>query len=153
LGDPDYNPEKKTKFCSQISRFPRQLNLRTRVINKTLKISVRNETKGAVLATSALVADSSETRRTGLLKHTALPEGEGLWIVPCEGVHSFWMKFSIDVLYLDREKKVRKIRHDMKPWKVSFCLPAHSVLELPAGTAKRTNTRPGDQLVFEKVVA
>jgi hypothetical protein len=97
------------------------------------------------------VADSSETRRTGLLKHASLEPGEGLWIVPCEAVHSFWMKFSIDVLYLDRSKKVRKIRHRMKPWKMSFCLPAHSVLELPAGTAARTKTEPGDQLAFEDV--
>jgi hypothetical protein len=97
------------------------------------------------------VADSSETRRAGLLKHASLEPGEGLWIVPCEAVHSFWMKFSIDVLYLDRSKKVRKIRHQMKPWKMSFCLPAHSVLELPAGTAARTKTEPGDQLVFEDV--
>jgi uncharacterized membrane protein (UPF0127 family) len=103
------------------------------------------------LATSAQVADSSETRRTGLLKHTSLPEGEGLWIVPCEGVHSFWMKFSIDVLYLDRLKRVRKIRHEMKPWRISACLPAHSVLELPSGTAARTGTQVGDQLVFEKL--
>jgi len=112
---------------------------------------VRNQTKGEVLATSAIVADSSETRRTGLLKHTSLPDGEGLWIVPCEAVHCFFMKFSIDVLYLNKDKTIRKIRHDMKPWGISFCLPAHSVLELPAGTALRTKTEPGDQLVFEKV--
>jgi uncharacterized membrane protein (UPF0127 family) len=104
-----------------------------------------------VLATSATVANTSGTRRTGLLKHTSLPEGEGLWINPCEGVHSFFMKFSIDVLYLNKDKTVRKIRHDMKPWKISFCLPAHSVLELPAGTALRTKTEPGDQLEFEKI--
>jgi uncharacterized protein len=114
------------------------------------QLIVRNQTRDITLANQAIVADSSETRRTGLLKHTSLEEGHGLWIVPCEAVHSFWMKFSIDVLYLDRSKKVRKIRHDMKPWKMSFCLPAHSVLELPAGTALRTGTVPGDQLVFEK---
>jgi uncharacterized protein len=112
---------------------------------------VRNQTRDVILASQAIVADSSETRRTGLLKHSSLEEGHGLWITPCEAVHSFWMKFSIDVLYLDKTKKVRKIRRDMKPWKMSMCLPAHSVLELPAGTAVRTGTQPGDQLVFEKV--
>jgi uncharacterized protein len=116
-----------------------------------LKVIVRNQTRGVTLADAADIADSSETRRTGLLKHSSLEEGRGLWIVPCESVHSFWMKFSIDVLYLDRSKKVRKIRHDMKPWRASMCLPAHSVLELPAGTALRTGTQPGDQLVFEEV--
>lgn len=103
------------------------------------------------MATAAIIADSSETRRTGLLKHSSLPAGEGLWIVPCEGVHSFWMKFSIDVLYLDKSKKVRKIRHEMKPWRISACLPAHSVLELPAGTAASSGTQVGDQLVIEKL--
>lgn len=129
-----------------------QLNDPSRVINKTLKIIVRNETKGEVLATHATVANTSQTRRTGLLKHSSLEPGDGLWIVPCEAVHCFWMKFSIDVLFLNRDKTVRKIKHEMKPWRLSYCLPAHSVLELPAGTAARTNTQPGDQLAFEKLL-
>jgi uncharacterized protein len=60
------------------------------------------------------------------------------------------MKFAIDVLHLDRDKKVRKIRSNMKPWRISLCLSARSVLELPAGAVQRTGTQPGDQLVFEK---
>ena len=97
------------------------------------------------------MADTSRLRRRGLLDWELLQPGEGLWIVPCEGVHSFWMRFSIDVLYLDRGKKVRKIRHEMKPWSLSAHLPAHSVLELPAGTARSTYTQSGDQLEFSKV--
>jgi len=113
------------------------------------RIQVRNESRDAVLAVAAGVADSSSTRRTGLLKHESLPEGEGLWIVPCEAVHTFWMKFAIDVLYLDRKRKVVKVRKDLAPWRISGCLRAHSVLELPAGTAAKTGTVAGDQLVFE----
>ncbi len=60
------------------------------------------------------------------------------------------MKFAIDVLHLDREKKVKKARSHMKPWRISFCLTARSVLELPSGTIARTGTQCGDQLVFEK---
>jgi uncharacterized membrane protein (UPF0127 family) len=115
-----------------------------------LKYLVRNLTRGVVLANSADLADTSAKRRTGLLKHTELKSGEGLWIVPCESVHSFFMKFTIDVLYLDRMKKVRGIRAEMKPWRVSACLPAHSVLELPAGTIAQTGTQKGDQMAFEK---
>jgi uncharacterized protein len=111
---------------------------------------VRNITRGVVLADSADLADTSEKRRTGLLKHTELKPGEGLWIIPCESVHCFFMKFTIDVLYVDREKKVRGMRPNMKPWRVSACLTAHSVLELPAGTLDRTGTKKGDQLRFEK---
>jgi uncharacterized protein len=115
-----------------------------------LKVQVRNETRATVLAESAEVADTSAKRRTGLLKHTALEAGEGLWIVPCESVHTFFMKFPIDLVYLDKKRKVRKVRHAVGPWRLSACLPAHSVLELPAGMAAKTKTVPGDQLTIEK---
>ena len=60
------------------------------------------------------------------------------------------MKFTIDVLYLDRAKKVRGMRPNMRPWRLSACLPAHSVLELPAGTIEQTGTRKGDQLSLDE---
>jgi uncharacterized membrane protein (UPF0127 family) len=94
-------------------------------------------------------ANTSEKRRTGLLKHESLPKGEALWIAPCEAVHSFWMKFAIDVIYLNKHKRVLKIRRNMVPWRISGCLTAHSVLEVPAGMAEETRTERGDQLVFE----
>jgi uncharacterized protein len=111
-----------------------------------LKIVVRNQTRNTVLADAAEVADTSEKRRTGLLKHDHLDPGQGLWIVPCESVHSFFMKFAIDLIYLDRNKKVRKVRHRMVPWRVSACLTAHSILELPAGVVAASGTQAGDQL-------
>lgn len=103
------------------------------------------------MATSADVADTSAKRRTGLLKHKQLDPGDGLWITPCESVHTFFMKFAIDLVYLDREKKVRKIRHGVPPWRLSACLAAHSILELPPGTAKQTGTQRGDVLAIEPV--
>jgi hypothetical protein len=112
------------------------------------RIQIRNQTRDTVLAEMAGVADSSATRRKGLLKHESLPEGEGLWIAPCEAVHTFGMKFPIDVLYLDRKRKVLKVRGTMVPWRISGCLRAHSVLELPAGMAGKTRTVAGDQLEF-----
>ena len=68
-------------------------------------MKVWNRDRGTVLAEAADVADTSAKRRTGLLKHSKLEPGEGLWIAPCEAVHSFGMKFAIDVVYLDRKKK------------------------------------------------
>lgn len=112
---------------------------------------MRNETRKTVLAEAADVADTSEKRRTGLLKHTGLATGEGLWIVPCESVHTFFMKFPIDLVYLDKRRKVRKIRHAMPAWRLSACLTAHSVLELPAGTLAQTGTSVGDELTVEKL--
>ncbi|MGA3044152.1 MAG: DUF192 domain-containing protein [Bryobacteraceae bacterium] len=111
-----------------------------------MKIVVRNQTRNTVLADAAEVADTSEKRRTGLLKHDRLDPGQGLWIVPCESVHSFFMKFAIDLVYLDRNKKVRKVRHRMVPWRISACLTAHSILELPAGAVAASGTGKGDQL-------
>ena len=114
-----------------------------------MKVHVRNQTRNTVLATAAEVADTSAKRRTGLLKHKALDSGDGLWITPCESVHTFFMKFSIDLVYLDRKKRVRKVRHAVPPWRLSACLTAHSILELPAGTAKQTGTQRGDELAID----
>jgi uncharacterized membrane protein (UPF0127 family) len=96
------------------------------------------------------VADTSAKRRTGLLRHDSLAEGHGLWIVPCEGIHTWGMRFAIDVVFLSRYRKILKIRKDLQQRRLSFCLRAHSVLELPAGTLDRTGTEAGDQLVFEQ---
>jgi len=114
------------------------------------KLRVTNQTRGRVLADRAEVADTSAKRRTGLLKHTGLAPGEGLWIVPCEGVHTFAMKFTIDVLFLNRKHKILKIRPNMVRRRIALSLLAHSVLELPAGTLAETGTERGDQLELEK---
>jgi hypothetical protein len=115
------------------------------------KFRVRNRTRGTVLATAAELAATSRQRRTGLLKHESLEPGQGLWIVPSEGIHTFGMRFSIDVIFLDRRKKVVKVRPHMAPGCISICLWAHSVLELPAGAIAATSTRVGDELDFEEV--
>ena len=112
---------------------------------------MRNQTRNAVLAESADMADTSAKRRTGLLKHERLNPGDGLWIVPCESVHTFFMKFPIDLVYLDKKKKVRKVRHRVPAWRLSVCLSAHSILELPAGTLEQTGTQVGDELVVENL--
>ena len=110
---------------------------------------MRNQTRKTVLAQAADVADSSAKRRTGLLKHERLEPGEGLWIVPCESVHTFFMKFPIDLVYLDKHRKVKKVRKAVPAWRLSACLTAHSILELPAGTVEQTGTAVGDELVVE----
>jgi uncharacterized membrane protein (UPF0127 family) len=114
------------------------------------KLRVTNVTRGKLLADRAAIANTSSTRRTGLLKHSKLDPGDGLWIVPSEGVHTFGMKFAIDVLFLDRKRRVKKMRPNMVRGKLAFSLLSHSTLELPAGTIEETGTRPGDQLEMEK---
>ena len=112
---------------------------------------MRNQTRDTVLARAAEVADTSAKRRTGLLKHDRLEPDEGLWIVPCESVHTFFMKFPIDLVYLDKHHKVRKARSAVRPWRLSACLLAHSVLELPAGTVKQSGTQVGDELAIDSL--
>ncbi len=114
-------------------------------------ILVRNSTREKVLADRALLAGNSRERRTGLLKHASLPAGEGLWIVPCEAIHTFGMKFPIDILFLDRKRKILKTRNAIVPRRFSVCLRAHSVLELPAGTLLGTGTEAGDTLEITKL--
>ncbi len=113
------------------------------------RLRVRNQSRGTMLADRAEIANTSKLRKTGLLKHERLESGEGLWITPCEGVHTAGMKFPIDVLFLNKKRKVVKIRPAMPRWRLALCLTAHSVLELPSGTAATTNTSAGDQLELE----
>jgi len=114
-----------------------------------MRVKILNQTRQTLLASGADFADTARARRTGLLRRSVLKPGEGLWIVPCEAVHSFGMKFAIDLVYLDRKKIVRKVKNAMMPWRLSACVTAHSVLELPRGTIASTATFPGDQLQFE----
>jgi hypothetical protein len=108
-------------------------------------------TRGIVIGDAIDIADTSEKRTVGLLKHKELRPGEGLWIVPCEGVHTFFMKFAIDLVYIDKKHIVRKIVPNVAPWRMSICLPAHSIVELPAGAIAPGSTCKGDQLAFEPV--
>jgi uncharacterized membrane protein (UPF0127 family) len=113
-----------------------------------VRLQVSNLTRQTVLATCMEVAGSGPKRNKGLLGRERLAPGEGLWIVPCESVHTFWMKFPIDLVYLDRKKRIKKLKSAVPPWRLSACLSAHSVLELPAGTIRDTQTQLGDTLEF-----
>jgi uncharacterized protein len=81
-----------------------------------LKFTVRNVTRGTSIGDGINTADTSAQRRTGLLKHDKLDEGSGLWIIPCEAVHTLFMKFAIDLIYLDRKRRVRGIVRALRPW-------------------------------------
>jgi uncharacterized protein len=117
------------------------------------RLKAVNLTRGTVLATNLEVAGNHKQRNKGLLGRDGLAPGEGLWIVPCESVHTFFMRFAIDLVYLDREHRIRKVRSAVGAWRLSACLFAHSVLELPAGTIQQTQTQRGDQMEFEAVSA
>jgi uncharacterized membrane protein (UPF0127 family) len=121
---------------------------RRRPAKPDLRLRISNLTRQSELAHCAEVADDGAKRRKGLLGRRELRPGEGLWIRPCEAVHTFGMQFPIDLVYLDRNLRVKKVRSDVRPWRLSACLTAHSVLELASGTIRGTQTKPGDTLEF-----
>jgi uncharacterized membrane protein (UPF0127 family) len=110
---------------------------------------VTNVTRQVLLAAGVALADRGKTRRKGLLGRIGLSAGEGLWILPCEAIHTVGMKFSIDVLYLDERHRVLKAVRNVRPWRLSACLRAHSVLELAAGAIDESGTEIGDVLVIQ----
>jgi uncharacterized protein len=114
-------------------------------------LQVTNRTRGTVLASRLDSAHTGPSRRKGLLGRERLEAGQGLWIAPCESVHTFFMKFPIDLVYLDRKHQVKKVRDSVGPWRLSGCLTARSVLELPAGTIRGTRTERGDSLEIRAV--
>jgi hypothetical protein len=81
-----------------------------------------------------------------LLGDKTLEYGDGMWIKPCNSIHSIGMRFNFDAIFLDKNLRVVHLVHEMKPWRVSkMVFPAHSVLELPAGMIFQTATELGDQ--------
>ncbi len=75
----------------------------------------------------------------------------GLWITPSEGIHTMGMRFPIDVLYLDADRRIVRIYRELKPWRIAaISRRTRSVLELPAGTLERCPARVGDLLEFEQ---
>jgi uncharacterized membrane protein (UPF0127 family) len=108
-----------------------------------------NRTRHTYLATHLRVAETHWSRFRGLMCTSAdqFGAGDGLWIVPCRGVHTFAMNFPIDVIYLDRNKLVVHIEENLKPWRLGrVSLRATSVLELPAGTLRNHGTAVGDEV-------
>ncbi len=105
-----------------------------------------NTTRGARVTQGGPVAKNPLTRLVGLLGSKSLEFGDGLWIVPCDSIHSFFMKFPFDAVFLDKNLKVVHLIREMKAWRISpLVFSAHSVLEVPAGITQQTATRIGDQ--------
>ena len=108
-----------------------------------------NLSKGSVLVERGEMATSVFSRAKGLLGRSGISRGEGLLIRPCQSVHTFFMRFPIDVLFLDRENRVIHMELNLRPNRLSrHCFRARAVLELPAGTACATMTELGDKLAI-----
>jgi len=135
-------------FKSPLSWFTAHVRTRQRLLRGPLRVT--NLTRGSQLASGLIPARTSAQRNRGLLGRQGLGSGEGLWIVPCQAVHTFFMRFPIDLVWVDRNLRVRKVSKCVGPWRVAVCFFAHSVLELPAGTASSAETVRGDHLELEE---
>jgi len=107
-----------------------------------------NKTNGKILAENLEVADTPAKRMKGLLGRENFAQGNGLHIIPCNNIHSFFMKFKFDAVFIDKKNKVRCIFENIRPSRIKFCFWAHSVIELPAGVIAATDTKPGHDLEF-----
>lgn len=115
-----------------------------------VQFRARNANNGRLVADRVGIAATHVGRAIGLLTRRELQSGEALWIVPSRGVHTWFMRFTIDVVAIDDEGRVVDVVREMRPWRMRLPRPGSaSVLELPAGALDASATRLGDQVIFE----
>jgi uncharacterized membrane protein (UPF0127 family) len=108
--------------------------------------SMRNQSTGRLLARSILPAFDRKTRNRGLLGRSSLPAGAAMLMAPCSGIHTWFMRFPIDVIFVNRTGRVLKIRRAVAPFRVALRLGAFAVIELTAESSSHTSV--GDTLVL-----
>jgi uncharacterized membrane protein (UPF0127 family) len=104
--------------------------------------------EGQIVCEPCEIADALCTRIRGLLGRKSLSPGQGLLIRPTWSIHTWFMRFAIDVVFLDRELRILKIKPQLRPWRAAARWRAHSALELPAGECERLRLEVGDRLAW-----
>jgi len=107
---------------------------------------IRNTRNGRVLADDLISAFDSKSRNVGLLNHNSFPHGAAMLIAPTNAVHTFFMRFPIDIAFINREGTVVKVCRSVRPWRIAAALRGYGVIELPAGTLAAADTVVGDVL-------
>jgi len=114
---------------------------------KSFKVYAKES--GAVIAQNCVIADGMLERMVGLLNHSSLPESHGLLLNPCNQVHTFFMRFPIDAVFLSADNEVLACL-ELWPWRLSrMIFKARKILELPLGSARKANLHAGQKLEFE----
>ena len=109
------------------------------------QVALANE-DGSVVCEHCLLAETMFARLRGLLGRSGLAEGEGMLLRPASSIHTAFMRFAIDAVFVDKENQVVKVAPEIRPWRAAACRGARAVLELPAGEAERRGIRPGVSL-------
>jgi uncharacterized membrane protein (UPF0127 family) len=115
-------------------------------------VRVSNLTRGTTVAERCRVATSLRDRTVGLLATPSLAPGEGLLIERTQSIHMFFMRFAIDVIFVDRQARVTRTVADLRPWRVVWwARGARDCLELPVGALSASGTVAGDQLAVDEL--
>lgn len=110
-----------------------------------------NQDRDTVLADRVRLAGSSSARRIGLRRHVLVETVQGLALAPCEALHTFGMRFSIDVIFLDAKYHIRRVVESLKPNRIAVCFSAELAVELLPGRVRGSGSVTGDLLRFERV--
>ena len=113
--------------------------------------ALRNQRTGAPIVTRLEPAFDSTTRNRGLLGRTGLDPGHAIVLAPCSSVHTFFMSFAIDVLFVDRNGRVLRVVPSLVPWRIAARFGSFAVIETAAGVTGVTGTRAGDVLSVEEL--
>ena len=106
---------------------------------------------GRVVCARCVVADRPRARMRGLLGRRQIAQHEGILLTPTSSVHTFFMRFPIDVVFIDRDFVVTRVVHNLRTWRTAHAKGARAALELPAGAAARVAIREGEQLALDRV--
>jgi len=109
-------------------------------------MALMNSRSGAVIASSVELAMTSAERRRGLLGRDRMAPDSAIVITRCNAVHTFWMRFAIDIAFVDSSGTVKKVVEALVPWRMAGTLFASTVIEFPAGTLKNGALQVGDRV-------
>jgi uncharacterized membrane protein (UPF0127 family) len=107
---------------------------------------LRNARHEHVVARMVEPAFDRRARNRGLLGRAGIPEDTALILAPCNSIHTFFMRFAIDVAFVDRDGHIRHARQALQPWRIQVVPRAFAVVELASGALERSDTRVGDRL-------
>ena len=111
-------------------------------------MTIINATKKTIVATEVKIANTFITRLIGLLNRKSISPEEALIIYGCRSIHMFFMKFSIDVIFMNKENRIVGLVENIKPFRVSpTFLKSYYAIELAVGTIEKTRSQQGDQLI------
>jgi|SRR6186997_1439008 uncharacterized membrane protein (UPF0127 family) len=114
---------------------------------------LENARNGRVVAETVIPAFEPAARRKGLLGRDSLAKGAAMVIAPTNAIHTFWMRFAIDVLFVRRNGTVVKVARNVPPWRAVVGLRGYAVIELPAGTLAPGDVTAGDVLALRPAIA